>query len=933
MSRKLPKLLSVLGALVALAAFSTVALAMTTTGAVTVSGSPVPTNLTNGAVENANIQIFSESTGVVLASPMIVGTTTIPAGRYNSFIVHFDPTGSDGTASGTVDFDSNISFVLKSTDELTGTDSTFGTGATYQVTARQAESGDTATAVNRTLTLDMKVTGGNIDEIRVLTMAPRIAGVGGNQGSQAANAIPLDIPGATVTRISTTTYNGMTPDELRAAYDVLIFTWNSASANTDWVTRIEPYIALGGGVIFEDNTNIGQLAPAVYGTGASGSNIKLSTIYAGLTDGILDDFVNNHIKFTSWLPDFTPFIQADISGITEVVGLYGGSDIGCMVVQGPDMDFHGLRSGSAAAFNQYQMLLNEVKFVTSGCSVADDPNVADTTAPVVTAPADITVEGDTTGGANASNAAIVAFLADASAVDDVDAVVTVTDDGPWFFPLGVATVVTFSSTDAASNTGTATATVTVVDTTAPVVTTPSDITVQADSVGGANASNAAIVAFLAGASAIDAVDSSLTISNNAPGLFPTGVATVVTFSSTDDSVNTGTALATVTVVPVNSPPVIVTITGDEIDENGFASIEVTFSDVDAGDIHTIDIDWGLGQTPDLDVPVSSGTTPFTHQYLDDGTSPGNGTASDGNTVTVTIHDGKSLPAGSVWEYTFTDPTGDANWNTSTGGWTTGPAPFGNDGPGTEFDPGTYWPADAADGDDLWVRTTIDLSGIDLSTVSWGLGVDNGFKLYANGTLVGSGNAGGWTSRWEYTGGFGTALLPGLNVIAVALEDHGGATAFDMEINPSTTGTTTVTVNNVAPVLTISAAGVDENNAVNVSGTITDPGTLDTHVVVIDWGGSEGTSAAAVSGNTFTASHLYLDDDPTGTASDVYTITATATDDDAGVGSVSTDVTVNNVAPTGSIAADAFNSEVTVTFSDVGSLDTHSATVDWGDGLG
>jgi hypothetical protein len=37
-----------------------------------------------------------------------------------------------------------------------------------------------------------------------------------------------------------------------------------------------------------------------------------------------------------------------------------------------------------------------------------------------------------------------------------------------------------------------------------------------------------------------------------------------------------------------------------------------------------------------------------------------------------------LPPGSMWEYTFTDPTSDANWNTTTGGWTTGPAPFGNE---------------------------------------------------------------------------------------------------------------------------------------------------------------------------------------------------------------------------------------------------------------
>jgi len=151
---------------------------------------------------------------------------------------------------------------------------------------------------------------------------------------------------------------------------------------------------------------------------------------------------------------------------------------------------------------------------------------------------------------------------------------------------------------------------------------------------------------------------------------------------------------------------------------------------------------------------------------------------------------------STWEYTFSDPTGDPTWNTTTGLggiWASGPAPFGNttNTSNGDFDRATEWLADGSDGDDLWVRKAVDLKGFDLTTVGWDLGVDNGFKLYANGVLIDSRNAEGFTSRWEYMGGFGGALHNGVNIIAAALEDHGGATAFDMQITgvpePGTVG--------------------------------------------------------------------------------------------------------------------------------------------------
>jgi len=146
-----------------------------------------------------------------------------------------------------------------------------------------------------------------------------------------------------------------------------------------------------------------------------------------------------------------------------------------------------------------------------------------------------------------------------------------------------------------------------------------------------------------------------------------------------------------------------------------------------------------------------------------------------------------LPPGATWEYTFTNPTGDLNWSNTIGGWQTGLAPFGNnyaDNYNSDFHPQTDWPADNTGNmnDDLWVRTALNLAGYDLSTIAWNLGVDNGFKLYINGNLLSSDMAEGYTSRWEYAGSILQSYLNnGNNVIALALEDHGSLTAFDMQI--------------------------------------------------------------------------------------------------------------------------------------------------------
>ncbi len=98
----------------------------------------------------------------------------------------------------------------------------------------------------------------------------------------------------------------------------------------------------------------------------------------------------------------------------------------------------------------------------------------------------------------------------------------------------------------------------------------------------------------------------------------------------------------------------------------------------------------------------------------------------------------------------------------------------------------------------------------------------------------------------------------------------------------------------------------------------------------------------VTGGTFDITHQYLDDNPTHTASDVYTIGVILTDDDTDTATGSTTTTITNVAPvlvmltnsspccSSGTVVEGQSVFVSGTFTDVGTGDTHTAIVNWGD---
>jgi uncharacterized repeat protein (TIGR01451 family) len=107
----------------------------------------------------------------------------------------------------------------------------------------------------------------------------------------------------------------------------------------------------------------------------------------------------------------------------------------------------------------------------SATPVTRTVNVVDTTNPVVTAPANVTVY---TGSGSTTCSTVVsdATLGTGTATDSCQGSLSVTRSGVPagnVFPVGTTTV-TYSATDASNNTGTATQTVTVIDNTAPVIT-------------------------------------------------------------------------------------------------------------------------------------------------------------------------------------------------------------------------------------------------------------------------------------------------------------------------------------------------------------------------------------------------------------------------------------------------------------------------------
>jgi hypothetical protein len=182
-------------------------------------------------------------------------------------------------------------------------------------------------------------------------------------------------------------------------------------------------------------------------------------------------------------------------------------------------------------------------------------------------------------------------------------------------------------------------------------------------------------------------------------------------------------------------------------------------------------------------------------------------------------------------------------------------------------------------------------------------------------------------------------MTGIGTVVASIPANAAQDAAGNNSAASTSTDNTVTIINQPPSLSNLAitSPINENGSTTLSGNLSGPEASDPFTLVVNWGdGSVMTYTYAAGTTSFSnPTHIYLDDNPTVTTSDHYTVTLQLND---GINTItdSTSVTVNNVAPTVNAGPDSTTLTVTPivfngSFTDPGSLDTHTIQWDFGDG--
>ncbi|HEX4412968.1 MAG TPA: PKD domain-containing protein, partial [Lacipirellulaceae bacterium] len=379
---------------------------------------------------------------------------------------------------------------------------------------------------------------------------------------------------------------------------------------------------------------------------------------------------------------------------------------------------------------------------------------------------------------------------------------------------------------------------------------------------------------------------------------------------------------------LNSPPVLVVQLDQHVNEGqqldlsgaGAAPPLGLFVDSDLTDTHTAMVDWGDGVSENAVVTEAPGHGILggTHVYADQGTY----------TVTVKVSDnnGGSDTKSFMAIVAPVNPT----------------ATLSNSGPVPEGAPGAS----------VTFSNQFDPSSADTAA-----GFHYAYDTNNDGTFdVGDGTyAGSVTSASQ--------SVPA-SLLTEGPSDHTVTTRIIDKDGQFTDYQTIIHVNNVAPTLTnISGDMINENSVATIKATIVDPSVTDTFEVHVDWldgstatisglGTADSSGAIGATSYQWTAatrslqlSHQYLDDGLTTAPSDTYNVALTVKDSDGDMtGPYTAPVVVNDLPPVlvvqttqNVFEGDTLNlsgaggAPALGLFIDTGTLDTHTATVNWGDG--
>lgn len=187
--------------------------------------------------------------------------------------------------------------------------------------------------------------------------------------------------------------------------------------------------------------------------------------------------------------------------------------------------------------------------------------VQDVTAPSINAGPDLTISAQANCGISNST---INWTSQITATDNCT-VDTIYSNTPQFFSLGTTAVV-WTAVDGSGNTSTDTVNVTIIDTTAPNIVCPTNITVNAGA-GTCSASNVNL------GTPVVTDNCATSVSNNAPSSYPVGTTSVL-WTAIDGSGNTSSCVQTVTVID-NQPPVASCKNHSVTLVNGSATISVS----------------------------------------------------------------------------------------------------------------------------------------------------------------------------------------------------------------------------------------------------------------------------------------------------------------------------------------------------------------------